>query len=344
MNIGILTGGGDCPGLNAVIRGAVHAGAVRHGQTYTGLRRGWKGLLERETMPLSRESTYHILDLGGTILGSSRTNPYSRDGGPQAAMESIAAMGLDGLVAIGGEDTLGVAQKLHADFDAPVIGVPKTIDNDLSGTDYSFGFWTAVQIGVAAIDRLKTTAQSHDRVIVCEVMGRHAGWIALECARASGADAMVLPEIPMGVDEVCAILQRRRDAGQDHAVVVVSEGAQFEAHEGEQEIDEFGHVKLADRGVGEYLAKAIEDTMGWECRAVVLGHTQRGGTPLAYDRSLGTRLGVQAADMIAAGRFGRMASLRGEEVTDVPLSEAVGRLRTVPREEVENAQVFFGTP
>lgn len=342
MKIGILTGGGDCPGLNAVIRGAVHAGAHRYDQTYVGLRRGWKGLLEQETSPLDPELTYGILAQGGTILGSSRTNPYARDGGPEAAVEAINALGLDGLVAIGGEDTLGVAEKLHNDFGAPVIGVPKTIDNDLSGTDYSFGFWTCVQIGVAAIDRLQTTAASHDRVLVVEVMGRHAGWIALECGRASGADCIVIPEVPLSVRQVCDIIGRRRAAGQRHAIVVVSEGAEFESYQVETSLDEFGHVSLADRGVGEYLAKAIEQEMEWEARAVVLGHVQRGGTPLAYDRSLGTRMGIQAAKMIHERKFGRMASLRGEEVTDVPLSEAVGRLRTVPPAEFTDAEVFFG--
>ncbi len=342
MNIGILTGGGDCPGLNAVIRGAVHAGSRRYGHTFVGLRRGWKGLLERETIPLSQESTYGILGQGGTILGSSRTNPYSRDGGPQAAVDAIRDLGLDAVIAIGGEDTLGVANKLHGDFQAPVIGVPKTIDNDLSGTDYSFGFWTCVQIGVAAIDRLQTTAASHDRVLVVEVMGRHAGWIALECGRASGADCVLIPEVAMSVDEVCAVLKARRSAGQHHAVVVVSEGVEFTSHKVETELDEFGHVQLAERGVGEFLATSIEQTMDWDCRAVVLGHVQRGGTPLAYDRSLGTRMGVQAAKMVQEGKFGRMASLRGEQVTDVPLSEAVGRLRTVPPAEYEDARVFFG--
>lgn len=342
MRVGILTGGGDCPGLNAVIRAVVRTGATLHGDEHVGLRRGWRGLLERETVPLDRDAVRGILHRGGTILGSSRTNPYSREGGARAAVDAMADLGLDALVAIGGEDTLGVASRLHADFGVKVVGVPKTIDNDLSGTDYTFGFWTAVQIGVHAIDRLHTTAESHERVLVAEVMGRHAGWIALECGLAGGADCILIPEVPTTVERVCEHIARRDARGDRFSIIVVSEGVELAPSGEEGEVDEFGHTLLAKRGVGETLAEAISERTGRECRAVVIGHVQRGGSPIAYDRSLATRMGVRAAHMVQEGLFGRMAALRGESVVDVPLAEAVGTLKTVPPDRYALAEIFFG--
>jgi ATP-dependent phosphofructokinase / diphosphate-dependent phosphofructokinase len=341
VRVGILTGGGDCPGLNAVIRGVVRAG-VGLGQEHLGLLRGWKGLLEADVRPLDVANTSGIRHRGGTILGSSRTNPFSLEGGGARAAAAAREIGLDALVAIGGEDTLGVANRLHAEFDFPVVGVPKTIDNDLSGTDYTFGFWTAVQIAVDALDRLHTTAESHDRVLVVEVMGRHAGWIALESGLAGGADAVLIPEVPTSVERVCEHITARAERGSRFSLIVVSEGVQLDEVADTGEVDQFGHTLLARAGVGDRLAARISDALGVEARAVVLGHVQRGGTPIAYDRSLASRFGVQAARMVAAGHFGRMAALRGATVVDVPLAEAVGTLKTVPPEAYALAQIFFG--
>jgi len=342
VHVGVLTGGGDCPGLNAVIRAAVRTGERRHGMRFTGFRRGWRGVLEGETVALDGRATGGILHRGGTILGSSRTNPFSRQGGPEGVRDALAANGLDALIAIGGEDTLGVANRLHGELGLPVIGVPKTIDNDLSGTDYTFGFWTAVQIAVDAIDRLHTTAESHDRVLVVEVMGRHAGWIALESGLAGGADAILIPEVPASVARVAAHVQARADRGLGFSIIVVSEGVELAATGSDGPVDEFGHSLLAKRGVGEALAERLSEATGRECRAVVLGHVQRGGTPIAYDRTLATRFGQHAAEMVAAGRWGRMAALRGAEVVDVPLAEAVGTLKTVPASAYSEAEVLFG--
>jgi 6-phosphofructokinase 1 len=341
MRIGVLTGGGDCPGLNAVIRAVVRAGHTRYGQEFVGIRRGWRGLLERDTMPLNPEVVGGIIDRGGTILGSSRTNPYSHDGGAQAACDGMAALGCDALIAIGGEDTLGVANRLYHDFGLMTVGVPKTIDNDLSGTDYTFGFWTAVQIVVDAIDRLKTTAESHDRVIVLEVMGRHAGWIALESGLAGGADAILVPELPAHPERIVASLQARETRGKRFAIIVVSEGVQLGEVAQSGTRDEFGHEPLASVGVGERLATYIANATGKEARAVVLGHLQRGGTPTAYDRVLATRLGVHAAQMVDDGAFGRMAALRGTTIVDIPIDEAVGTLKTIPESQFADAEVFF---
>ena len=341
MRVGILTGGGDCPGLNAVIRGVVRAG-VGLGQEHLGLLRGWKGLLEGDFRPLDVANTSGIRHRGGTILGSSRTNPFSVEGGGARAVAAAREIGLDALVAIGGEDTLGVANRLHTEFDFPVVGVPKTIDNDLSGTDYTFGFWTAVQIAVDALDRLHTTAESHDRVLVVEVMGRHAGWIALESGLAGGADAVLIPEVPTSVERVCEHITARAERGSRFSLIVVSEGVQLDESADAGEVDQFGHTLLAKAGVGDQLAGRISDALGVEARSVVLGHVQRGGTPIAYDRSLASRFGVQAARMVAAGQFGRRAALRGATVDDVPLSEAVGTLKTVPPEAYALAQIFFG--
>ena len=342
MQVGVLTGGGDCPGLNAVIRAAVRTGERRHGMRFTGFRYGWRGVLEGDTTPLDDDAVAGVLHRGGTILRSSRTNPFSRDGGPEAVREAMRAHGLDALIAIGGEDTLGVANRLHGELGLPVIGVPKTIDNDLSGTDYTFGFWTAVQIAVDAIDRLHSTAESHDRVLVVEVMGRHAGWIALESGLAGGADAILIPEVQTTVDAVAGHVRARAGRGRDFSIIVVSEGVQLDDPADGGPVDEFGHTLLARRGVGETLAERLSEATGRECRAVVLGHVQRGGTPVAYDRSLATRFGQRAAEMVAAGRWGRMAALRGAEVVDVPLAEAVGTLKTVPPALLGDAEVFFG--
>jgi phosphofructokinase-like protein len=342
MRVGILTGGGDCPGLNAVIRAAVRAGHTRYGQEFVGIRRGWRGLMDRDTMPLDLDAVRGIINRGGTILGSSRTNPFSRDGGAQTACDGMAALGLDALIAIGGEDTLGVANRLYHDFGLMTVGVPKTIDNDLSGTDYTFGFWTAVQIVVDAIDRLKTTAESHDRVIVVEVMGRHAGWIAFESGLAGGADAILVPEFPPHPERVVEYIQTREAHGRHFAIVVVSEGVQLGEIAATDTRDEFGHQALAAAGVGERLATYIATATGKEARAVVLGHLQRGGTPTAYDRALATRFGVHAAQMVDDGAFGRMAALRGTRIVDIPIDEAVGTLKTVPESHFADAQVFFG--
>ena len=342
MRVGVLTGGGDCPGLNAVIRGAVRAGITRYDHEYVGLRRGWRGLLECETTPLDLDVVRGLIGTGGTILGSSRTNPYTRDGGARLAAANMGALGLDALIAIGGEDTLGVANRLHHDFGLKTVGVPKTIDNDLSGTDYTFGFWTAVQIVVDAIDRLTTTAASHDRVIVVEVMGRHAGWIALESGIAGGAHAILIPELPADPDRVVGYLREREARGEHFAIVVVSEGVRLGEGTATGPRDEFGHEALAAVGVGERLATYISEATGKEARAVVLGHVQRGGTPTAYDRALATRFGIHAARMVDQGAYGRMAALRGAEIIDIPIDDAVGTLKTVPPELFADAEIFFG--
>ncbi len=342
MKIGLLTGGGDCPGLNAVIRAVVRVGAERSGAEHVGLLRGWRGLLERETRPLDPDGVQELLTRGGTVLHSSRTNPFKSEDGGRRCAESFAALGLDALVAIGGEDTLGVASRLHGELGLPVVGVPKTIDNDLSATDYTFGFATAVQIASDAIDRLHTTAESHDRVIVVEVMGRHAGWIALYSGLAGGAHDILIPEQPADVEAVAARIRARAERGHTYAIVVVSEGVELESDDGEFETDDFGHRLLAKVGVGERLADRLKELTGLDTRPVVLGHVQRGGTPNAQDRILATRFGVRAAELVAEGGFGRMVALRGDTVADVPLAEAVAELKTVPPERYRLAQAFFG--
>ncbi len=343
MRIGILTGGGDCPGLNAVIHALVTVGQRRHGHEHVGLRRGWKGLLEGDTMPLGLDDVEDIPTRGGTILGSSRTNPFKTEGGGAAAAAAANELGLDAIVAIGGEDTLGVAHRLHAEHDLPTVGVPKTIDNDLSATDYTFGFWTAVQIATDAIDRVTTTAASHDRIIVVEVMGRHAGWLALESGVAGNADAILIPEVPVSFDKVAGWVRARRERGRLFSVIVVSEGVELGgSDEAGGELDDFGHARLAKVGVGERLAEDLGATLGADARAVVLGHVQRGGSPVAFDRALATRYGTRAAELVAEGAFGRMAALRGERVTDVPLTDAVAELKVVPPELYAEAETFFG--
>jgi phosphofructokinase-like protein len=337
--LGILTGGGDAPGLNAVIRAIVRRSLPR-GYRIVGIRRGWRGLLGMETVELDRQATTGILHRGGTILGTSRTNPYKNADDARRVEANFRALGLDALVAIGGEDTLGVAAKLSgAGF--PVVGVPKTIDNDLSGTDTTFGFDTAVTIATEAIDRLHSTAESHDRVIVCEVMGRHAGWIALHSGMAGGADYILVPERPVDVEAVCAAVKRRLDRGVRFSIIVAAEGAVLP--EGEiatsAETDAFGHVKLG--GIGERLAREIEARTGCETRSVQLGHVQRGGTPTAFDRWLGSRYGLLAADMVHEERFGMMAAYRGGAFMPVPLASAVSALKTVPAELIDLASALF---
>ena len=342
MRVGVLTGGGDCPGLNAVIRAVVRKGVRTHGFEFVGYRDGWKGPLEGLEMELGIQECRGILPRGGTILGSSRTNPFKIDGGVEKIKENLAADGVDALVAIGGEDTLGVATKL-ADLGVQVVGVPKTIDNDLSGTDFTFGFDTAVNIATEAIDRLHTTAESHHRVLVVEVMGRHAGWIALHAGIAGGASAVLIPEQPFDIEALCEHVEARFKT-RYAPIIVVSEGA-VPAEGGNMtltsgEVDAFGHVRLG--GIGDRIAGEIEERTGKEARAVVLGHIQRGGTPTAFDRWLATRFGLQAADAVADGDWGTMMALRGTKIIRVPLSEGTAELKLVSPEEYAEAQVFFG--
>ena len=344
---GILTGGGDCPGLNAVIR-AVTRRSLDRGWEVAAVREGWRGLVEDIVEPLGAREISGILPRGGTILGTTRTNPYKLDGGVERVLETFARERLDALVAIGGEDTLGVASRLHAEHEFPVVGVPKTIDNDLNGTDYTFGFDTAVTIATEAIDRLHTTAESHNRVMVVEVMGRHTGWIAVHSGIAGGADVILIPEHPVTVEEACRQLEKRHGAGKDFSIVVVSEGYELTYESGERrlvagearETDQFGHVVLG--GVGDALGHEIEQRTGFETRVTVLGHVQRGGTPTPRDRVLATRYGLKAADLVHEGRFGQMAALLGDAIVDVPLSEATATLKTVPPHWYETARAFFG--
>jgi ATP-dependent phosphofructokinase / diphosphate-dependent phosphofructokinase len=342
VRVGVLTGGGDCPGLNAVIRAVVRVGASRYGHEHIGIRHGWRGLIERETMPLDAGAVSGILHRGGTILGTSRTNPYKDEGGAKACEASIAALGIDALVAIGGEDTLGVANKLHQDFGVGAVGVPKTIDNDLSGTDYTFGFATAVQIATDAIDRLHTTAESHDRVMVVEVMGRHVGWIATHSGIAGGADLILIPEQPKGIDDVLAVVESRRARGKNFSIIVVSEGFELAGVDREAELDDFGHPQLAELGVGYELARMIRERTSYDTRVTVLGHTQRGGSPTADDRILATRFGTHAATLVEERKHGRMVALQGDTITDVAIADAVKDLKMVPPDRYEIATPFFG--
>jgi phosphofructokinase-like protein len=342
MRIGVLTGGGDCPGLNAVIRAIVRKGINAHGHEFVGFRYGWAGVLNNEASDLTLGSTRGILHRGGTILGSSRTNPYKVEGGVNMVRAAMQARNLDALIPIGGEDTLGVAGKLHTDG-VNVVGVPKTIDNDLAATDFTFGFQTAVQIATDAIDRLHTTAESHNRVMIMEVMGRHAGWIAVYSGIAGGADVILIPERPFDIDEVCAHIRRRHANGSLFSIVVVSEGAVRKDGDlitDHQETDAFGHVRLG--GIGIQLEHEIEERTGYESRMTILGHVQRGGTPLAYDRVLGTRFGVAAVDAASARDFGKMVALRGTDIVRVELAEALSEPKLVDAEIYETAAVFFG--
>ena len=342
MRIGVLNGGGDCPGLNAVIRAIVRHGVEHHGHEFVGYRDGWHGPLERDLSPLGVPQVRGILPRGGTILGSSRTNPFKQEGGPQRIIENLEAAEVDGLIAIGGEDTLGVAARLHAEHGVPIVGVPKTIDNDLSATDYTFGFDTAINIAMEAIDRLHTTADSHHRVLIVEVMGRHAGWIAFHAGLAGGANVILIPEQPFDLDRVCELVGRRLEA-RFAPIVVVSEGA---APVGgmpevqEDKLDAFGHVRLG--GIAHWLEEEIESRTGKETRATVLGHVQRGGTPTAFDRVLATRFGLHAIDAVDSGHWGMMTALRGTAIELVKLEEATAELKTVPKSLYEEAEVFFG--
>ncbi|HEX8976669.1 MAG TPA: 6-phosphofructokinase [Solirubrobacteraceae bacterium] len=342
MRIGLLTGGGDCPGLNAVIRAVVRKGIDAHGDELIGFRDGWRGVLDDVADELTIESTRGILPRGGTILGSSRTNPFKREGGVELVREALERHRLDALIAIGGEDTLGAANRLHQ-AGVNVIGVPKTIDNDLGATDVTFGFDTALQIATEAIDRLHTTAESHHRNLVVEVMGRSAGWIALHAGLAGGADVILIPENPFDIDEVCRLIQRRHARGRYFAIIVAAEGAVPKAGTmsvSTGELDEFGHPRLG--GIGHRLEREIESRTGFETRATVLGHVQRGGTPTAFDRVLATRLGLAAVDAVHAGQWGSMTALHGAAIELVPLAEAVAHLRLVPIEEYARYDVLFG--
>ncbi|MBN2831538.1 MAG: 6-phosphofructokinase [Candidatus Omnitrophica bacterium] len=342
QKIGILTGGGDCPGLNPVIRAAVRKGLLE-GYELLGIKDGWKGLVENNTMPLDVNAISGILNKGGTILGTSRTNPYKKEGMLPKVMDNFKKMGLYALIAVGGEDTLGVASKLVDDGLTNIVGVPKTIDNDLSATDYTFGFDTALNIATEAIDRLHTTAESHHRIMVVEVMGRHAGWIAVEVGIAGGADVTLIPEVPINIEEVCNVINKRHTRGKAFSIIVVAEGAQFKdkgAILQEQKLDAFGHVRLG--GIGEALAAEIEKRTGYETRVVVLGHLQRGGSPTAFDRVLGTRLGVKAIELIKDKKFNRMVALQGIKIIDVPLKDAVKELKTVDLELYSITKVFSG--
>jgi 6-phosphofructokinase 1 len=345
MKIGILTGGGDCPGLNAVIRAIVRK-SIQYGWENVGIENGWKGLIDIDTVPLNIESVSGILQKGGTILGTSRTNPYKIDNGEKLVFENAEKIGIDALVAIGGEDTLGVAGKL-ANAGFTVVGVPKTIDNDLSGTDYTFGFDTAVNIAMDAIDRIHTTAESHNRVMIVEVMGRHAGWIAMHSGIAAGADLILIPEKEIRFDDILNMVKSRSERGRKFSIIVVAEGAKLSKSDQEEgsyviqdtKLDAFGHVRLG--GIANILADLIESRTGIESRATILGHIQRGGSPTAYDRVLGTRFGVYAVEMIKNKKFGKMAALKGTEIKDIPILDAVSKLKTVDEKFYETARVFF---
>jgi len=342
MKVGILSGGGDAPGINAVIRAVVRKGIQYYGYEIVGVRDGWRGLLEREFLPLDLKAASGILPRGGSILGTSRTNPFKSENGGEKILRNAEKAGIEAVVVIGGEDTLGVAHKM-SELGLKCVGVPKTIDNDLAGTDYTFGFNTAVAIATEALDRLHTTAEAHHRVIILEVMGRYAGWIALEAGLAGGADAILIPEKPFDLNEVCEYIKRREKRGRNFSIIVVAEGAKpkgkTEIVYGES-VDEFGHVRFG--GVGYYIGKEIEKRMGIETRVVVLGHLQRGGSPTAFDRILATRYGIAAIDLVHEGTFGCMVALKGNKIVPVLLKEVAGKRKTVDLELYEIASVFFG--
>lgn len=340
--IGILTGGGDCPGLNPVIRAVVRK-AINHDFEVIGIKNGWKGMLEKDTLPLNLDTISGILPKGGTILGTSRTNPYKKEEDVKKVIDNFKALGLLALVAVGGEDTLGVAARLYKDFKLPIVGIPKTIDNDIAETDFSFGFDTAVNIAMECIDRLHTTAESHHRIMVVETMGRHAGWIATYAGLAGGADVILVPEKPIDIDEVCELITRRHSRGKNFSIVVVAEGAKFK--EGtivtqEGDVDEFGHVRLG--GVGHVLARLIQEKTGYETRVTVLGHIQRGGSPTAFDRILGTRYGIKAVELIMEEKFGYVVCLKGNKIEEAPLENVLGKIKPVDEEIYRIAETFFG--
>lgn len=340
MRLGVLTGGGDCPGLNPALR-AVVMRAMDFGDECIGLRMGWAGLIKPDPVPLTLETVEDIITRGGTILESSRTNPFKRDEDLEAALHNIEALGLDAIVALGGEDTLGVAHKLFK-LGVKTVGVPKTMDNDLNCTDYTFGFDSAVEVATDAADRLRDTARSHRRIMVLEVMGRHAGWVALQCGVAGGADWILIPEEPLDLEEMCTHISRLRERGRNFGLVVVSEGVEMtEADQTTARTDDFGHVILRERGVGEFVAKEIEARTGFETRLAVLGHIVRGGTPTAFDRMLATQLGIRAVDLVHEGKFGHMASLTNNQIVGVPLEKAVSELKTVPHELYQEIKTLF---
>lgn len=342
MKVGVLSGGGDAPGINAVIRAVVRKGIQYYGYEIVGVRDGWRGLLESEFLPLDLKAASGILPRGGSILGTSRTNPFKYEKGAEKILRNVEKAGIDAVVVIGGEDTLGVAHKM-SELGLKCVGVPKTIDNDLAGTDYTFGFHTAVAIATEALDRLHTTAEAHHRVIILEVMGRYAGWIALEAGLAGGADAILIPEKPFDLNEVCDYIKRRQKRGRNFSIIVVAEGAKpkgkTEIVYGES-VDEFGHVRFG--GVGYYIGKKIEKRLGIETRVVVLGHLQRGGSPTAFDRILATRYGVAAINLVHEGTFGCMVALKGNKIVPVLLKEVAGKRKTVDLELYDIASVFFG--
>lgn len=339
--IGVLTGGGDCPGLNSVIRAVVRY-ALKKNYAVVGIKNGWKGLIECDTMDLDISSVSGILPKGGTILGTSRTNPYKSEGDVEKVKKNFKKMGLEALIVIGGEDTLGVALKLYKEG-LNVVGAPKTIDNDISCTDVTFGFDTAVNIATEAIDRLHTTAESHNRIIVVEVMGRHAGWIAIESGIAGGADVILIPEVPIDIKDVCRILKKRHARGKSFSIIVVAEGARFKEGDlvkQEKRSDAFGHIRLG--GIGHALGEIIEEKTGFETRVTVLGHIQRGGTPTAFDRMLGTRFGIKAMELVLKKDYGKMAALQGNDVKAVSLEAALKESKTVDMELYDIAKIFFG--
>ncbi len=339
--IGVLTGGGDCPGLNPVIRAVVRK-AIQEGIEVIGIRNGWKGLVEKDTLPLNLNSVSGILPKGGTILGTSRTNPYKDPNQLAKLKDHLAQLGLDALIVVGGEDTLGVATKLVKEG-YRIVGVPKTIDNDLSETDYTFGFDTAVNIATESIDRLHTTAESHHRIMVVEVMGRHAGWIAVHAGIAGGADFILVPELPIEVEEVCTAVRKRHERGKTFSIIVVAEGAEFAKGQTvlkDKKLDSFGHVRLG--GIGDALGELIEEKTGFETRVTVLGHVQRGGSPTAFDRVLGTRFGVKAVELVLAGQWGKMVSLKGNAIVPVSIEAATRKLKTLDMELYDIAKIFFG--
>jgi len=342
MKVGILSGGGDAPGINAVIRAVVRKGIQHYGYEIIGIRDGWRGLLEGKFLPLDLKAVSGILPRGGSILGTSRTNPFKQEGGAEKILENAEKAGIEAVVVIGGEDTLGVAYKM-SELGLKCVGVPKTIDNDLAGTDYTFGFRTAVAIATEALDRLHTTAEAHHRVIILEVMGRYTGFIALEAGLAGGADAILIPEKPFDMDEVCEYIKRRQKRGRNFSIIVVAEGAKPKGGTEivySESIDEFGHVRFG--GVGYYIGKEIEKRMGIETRVVVLGHLQRGGSPTAFDRILATRFGVAAIDLVHEEKFGYMVGIKGNKIVSVPLKDIVGKRKTVDLELYDIASVFFG--
>jgi len=342
MKIGVLSGGGDAPGINAVIRAVVRKGIQNYGYEIVGIKDGWRGILEADFSRLDLKSVSGILHRGGSILGTSRTNPFKREKGPEKIIENAKKAGIEAVVVIGGDDTLRVAYKM-GEYGLKCVGVPKTIDNDLWGTDYTFGFHTAVAIATEALDRLHTTAEAHHRVMILEVMGRYTGWIALEAGIAGGADAILIPEKPFDIEEVCEFIKRRQERGRNFSIIVVAEGAKPKGGKEivySESVDEFGHIRFG--GVGYFLGKEIEKCLGIETRVVVLGHLQRGGSPTAFDRVLATRYGIAAIDLVHRRRFGRMVALQGNKIVSVPLKDVVGKRKNVDLELYEIASVFFG--